>query len=173
MAVRWFDGLALVVTFRQIDPLYAIDLTDPAAPVLKGKLKIPGFSSYLHPLSSQRLLGVGSDGRNRAQAGFFDVTDLTDVRRLDTLTYARGTRARAGDDPRQFTWVRKARTALTVIARGNKGYVSELHVENGTLSNTMTEVEYGRDVDAVRLVQVGDDKVVLVTGEDVRFFPLD
>ncbi|MFB9312682.1 beta-propeller domain-containing protein [Nocardioides plantarum] len=171
-AVRWFDGLALVVTFRQIDPLYAVDLTDPTKPVLEGELKIPGFSSYLHPLSSVRVLGIGSDGRNRAQAGFFDVSDLTDVRRLDKLTYAPGTQARAGDDPRQFTWVREARSALTVIARGNKGFVSELHIENGRMTNTMTEVEYGRDVDAVRLVQVGDGKVVLVTGEDVRFFPL-
>jgi hypothetical protein len=174
-AVRWFDGLALVVTYRRVimmDPLYSVDLTDPTKPVVKGELKIPGFSSYLHPLSSRRLLGMGSDGGNRAQAGFFDVTDLTAVRPLDTLTYARGTQARAGDDPRQFTWVREARSALTVIARGNKGYVSELHVKNGTLTNTMTEVEYGRDVDAVRLVLVGD-KVVLVTGEDVRFFPLD
>ena len=55
--MRWFDDLAIVVTFRQTDPLYAIDLTDPAAPRLLGELKIPGFSEYLHPLGEHRLIG--------------------------------------------------------------------------------------------------------------------
>ena len=48
--MRWFDGLAILVTFRQVDPLYAIDLTDQDDPRLIGELKIPGFSEYLHPL---------------------------------------------------------------------------------------------------------------------------
>jgi hypothetical protein len=57
-SVRWFDTLAIVVTFRQVDPLYAIDLTDPEAPELLGELKIPGFSEYLHPISGERLIGL-------------------------------------------------------------------------------------------------------------------
>ena len=60
-SVRWFDDLAVLVTFRQTDPLYAVDLTDPAAPTLLGELKIPGFSEYLHPIGGDRLLGVGQD----------------------------------------------------------------------------------------------------------------
>ena len=51
--MRWFDDLAIVVTFRQVDPLYAVDLTDPDAPALLGELKIPGFSEYLHPLGER------------------------------------------------------------------------------------------------------------------------
>ena len=60
-SVRWFDDLAIVVTFRQTDPLYAIDLTDPEAPELMGELKIPGYSEYLHPLGARRLIGIGQD----------------------------------------------------------------------------------------------------------------
>ena len=48
-AVRWFDDLAFVVTFRQTDPLYAIDLADPAAPRVLGKLKIPGLQRVPPP----------------------------------------------------------------------------------------------------------------------------
>lgn len=175
-AVRWFDGLALVVTYFRVtftDPLFAVDLTDPTNPTVTGELKIPGFSDYLHPLGTKRVLGMGSDGRNRAQAGFFDVTDLTDPRQLDTVTYARGTVAKAGADPRQFTWVPEKRTALTVIERNGTGYVSELAISGGQMANTMTEVEYGRDVDAVRLVPVGGGRVVLVTGEDVAYFDVE
>ena len=72
-AMRWFDGLAIMVTFRQVDPLYAIDLTDPDDPELLGELKIPGFSAYLHPLGGHRLLGLGEGPTARggwgAQAG--------------------------------------------------------------------------------------------------------
>ncbi|WP_323794209.1 beta-propeller domain-containing protein [Nocardioides sp.] len=180
-SVRWFDDLAIVVTFRQIDPLYAIDLTAQDDPELIGQLKIPGFSSYLHPLGSQRLVGIGEGpqaGRNRwgAQAGLFDVSDLTDPRQIDVLSYGAGSRALAGGDPRQFTWLPSERTLLTVIQNGRGGFVSAVEVSNGELINTMTQVEFGSDVDEVRAVPLygagpdGGDKVVLVTGEDVEFF---
>ena len=68
-SMRWFDGLAIMVTFRQVDPLYAVDLTDPAAPTLMGSLKIPGFSEYLHPLGSQRLVGIGQDADASGRPG--------------------------------------------------------------------------------------------------------
>lgn len=171
-AVRWFDDLALLVTFRQVDPLYAVDLTDVSAPRLLGELKIPGFSTYLHPLGPRRIIGIGSDGGWKAQAGLFNVTDLTDPQRLSVVTYGGNTVAKAGADPRQFTWLPDERVALTVIQRGNVGYVSRLDVAEGRLSNAMTKVEFGRDVDEVRLVPVGGGKVALVTGEDVEFFDL-
>lgn len=60
MSARFFDDRAYVVTFRQVDPLYVVDLTDPAAPQVVGELKVPGFSSYLHPLDATHLLTIGT-----------------------------------------------------------------------------------------------------------------
>src|SRR5439155_18196615 len=60
-AVRFIGPVAYVVTFRQIDPLYTIDLRNPYAPRVVGQLHIPGFSSYLHPIGDGRLLGVGEE----------------------------------------------------------------------------------------------------------------
>ncbi|HSF35034.1 MAG TPA: beta-propeller domain-containing protein [Nocardioides sp.] len=179
-SVRWFDDLAIVVTFRQTDPLYAIDLTDPAAPRLLGELKIPGFSEYLHPLGEQRLIGMGQDaslqGVTRgAQAALFDVTDLTDPRQLDVVRYDEGTQAGAATDPRQFTWLPEQRTVLTVVSQGwtgTTGWVSVLSLADGSMSNRMVEVEHGTDVADVRLVPLASGKVALVTGEDVSFFAL-
>ncbi|WP_139984364.1 beta-propeller domain-containing protein [Nocardioides litoris] len=172
-SVRWFDGLALLVTYRQVDPLYAVDLTDPAAPRLLGELKIPGFSSYLHPLGSMRVLGVGDDGRGGAQVGLFDVTDLTAPRRLDVHGYGRWTQALAGVDPRQLTWLPAERTVLTVWQEGRTGYLSRIVVAGGRLTVTDTEVERGSDVAEVRTLPLPDGKVALVTGEDVEFFAMD
>jgi uncharacterized secreted protein with C-terminal beta-propeller domain len=63
-AVRFFEDRAYIVTFEQIDPLYVLDLANPLAPQIVGALEIPGFSSYLHPLDNQYLLGVGQQVRN-------------------------------------------------------------------------------------------------------------
>ncbi len=58
-AVRFFGDKAYVVTFERIDPLYVLDVTDPHDPFIAGELEIPGFSSYLHPIGENLLLGVG------------------------------------------------------------------------------------------------------------------
>jgi hypothetical protein len=179
-SVRWFDTLAIVVTFRQVDPLYAIDLTDPDHPELMGELKIPGFSAYLHPLGQHRLLGLGQGpGENGvwgAQAGLFNVTDLTHPRQLDVLSFGPGSQAMATQDARQLTWLPDGRTVLSVVTdygkRGTVGYVSVLTLGEGQLDNRMVEVEYGDEVGAVRLVPLADGRVVLVTGDDASFFPL-
>jgi hypothetical protein len=179
-SVRWFDDLAIVVTFRQTDPLYAVDLSDPADPRLLGELKIPGFSEYLHPLGEHRLIGMGQDasldGMTRgAQAALFDVTDLTDPQQIDVVRYDRDTFAGAGTDPRQFTWLPEQRVALTVTSQGwngTTGWVSVLSLDDGSMTNRMVEVEHGSDVTGVRLVPLASGKVALVTGEDVSFFDI-
>jgi hypothetical protein len=176
-SVRWFDELAILVTFREVDPLYAIDLTDQTAPRLGGELKIPGFSEYLHPLGPSWMVGMGQGpgerGRWGAQVSLFGITDLEHPRRLDVLRYPAWSTALAGQDPRQFTWLPDERVALTVVQRGRTGYVSVLSFSRGgRIDNRMVEVEHGREVADVRLVPLPLDRVALVTGDDVELFPL-
>ena len=89
-AVRFMGSQAYIVTFRQIDPLYALDLSDPTNPQALGELKITGFSSYLHPVGENLLLGVGQeadqDGRIEGlQISLFDTSDPTDPQRINQL----------------------------------------------------------------------------------------
>jgi hypothetical protein len=79
-SVRFDGGNGYLVTFRQTDPLYTVDLRDPAAPKVTGELKITGYSSYLHPLDGGRLLGVGQEASTQGrvqgtQVSLFDVHD--------------------------------------------------------------------------------------------------
>ena len=60
-SVRFMQDRAYMVTFRQTDPLFAIDLKDPKNPKVLGKLKIPGFSNYLHPYDDTMIIGIGKD----------------------------------------------------------------------------------------------------------------
>jgi uncharacterized secreted protein with C-terminal beta-propeller domain len=86
-AVRFLGPRGYVVTFRQTDPLFTLDLSDPAHPAVRGELKIPGFSSYLHPIDETTLIGVGqaADDGGRVQGtqvSLFDVSDLAAPRRI-------------------------------------------------------------------------------------------
>ena len=72
-SVRFIEDKGYVVTFREIDPFYVIDLSDPKNPKLKGELKIPGYSSYLHPITKDKILGIGKENW-RVKISFFDVS---------------------------------------------------------------------------------------------------
>jgi uncharacterized secreted protein with C-terminal beta-propeller domain len=119
-SVRWFDDLAVLVTFRQMDPLYTIDLTDQDHPRELGKLKIPGYSGYLHPIGDDLLLGLGVDATDEgrslgAQAATFDISDLTDPRQVSHQAFGLSSSLPALDDPRGFTWLPDRRTGLTSV----------------------------------------------------------
>lgn len=76
-SARFLGPRGFVVTFLQVDPLFAFDLSDPRAPALAGQVEIPGFSTYLHPLGDEHLLTVGRDADfNNLQLQLFDVGDL-------------------------------------------------------------------------------------------------
>lgn len=90
-----FDGdRAYIVTFEQIDPLWVIDVADETNPTILGELKVPGVSTYIHPLSSDHLLTIGfgpanEDGTGLDWAGtqlsLFDISDATDPQQADVL----------------------------------------------------------------------------------------
>lgn len=91
-SVRFAGDIGYVVTFRQVDPLYVIDLADPTAPSVAGELKIPGFSTYLHPIGDGLLIGVGQDaddtGRTRGtKVSLFDVSNPADPTELDVIVF--------------------------------------------------------------------------------------
>ncbi|MBU1037103.1 beta-propeller domain-containing protein [Patescibacteria group bacterium] len=72
-SARFIEDKGYLVTFRRIDPFYVLDLSNPQNPQLKGELKIPGYSSYLHPLAKNKILGIGEEN-NKVKISLFDVT---------------------------------------------------------------------------------------------------
>jgi hypothetical protein len=116
-AVRFMGDVGYVVTFRETDPLYTLDLSDPSDPQVVGELKILGYSAYLHPIGDDLLLGVGQDadlqGRTTGtQLSLFDVSDPADPRRIDQVTLADGTSDVEYDHRAFLHW---PATGLTVV----------------------------------------------------------
>jgi len=70
-AVRFMGDIGYIVTFEEVDPLFVIDLSDPLSPQVKGELKIPGYSSYLHPYDENHIIGIGY---NTKQNKYGDIT---------------------------------------------------------------------------------------------------
>ncbi|MCU0693982.1 MAG: beta-propeller domain-containing protein [Polyangiaceae bacterium] len=80
-AVRFDDDRGYIVTFKKTDPLFVIDLYDPARPRILGELKIPGFSTYMHRIDPNHLLSIGFDAEDQGQFAYFDgvILQLFDV----------------------------------------------------------------------------------------------
>lgn len=75
-SARFVEDKGYLVTFRQIDPFYVLDLSDSKNPELKGELKIPGYSSYLHPITKDKILGIGKED-SQVKVSLFSVEDPT------------------------------------------------------------------------------------------------
>jgi inhibitor of cysteine peptidase len=114
-SVRFMGDKAYIVTFKQVDPLFVIDTSEPEHPKVLGKLKIPGFSTYLHPIDENHLIGFGVDtkvvanknGKNKEplvmregmKISLFDVTDFSNPKEIDTeIIGGRGTHSPLLDD---------------------------------------------------------------------------
>ena len=117
-AVRFIEDRGYVVTFRQVDPLYVLDLSDAAEPTVAGELKVLGYSAYLHPIGNDLLLGVGQDateeGRLKGtQLSVFDVSKPSQPARLHQRTVGSGSNSEAEYDHHAFLWW--PATSLAVI----------------------------------------------------------
>lgn len=107
-SVRFTGPIGYLVTFRETDPLFTVDLRDPAAPAVLGELKITGYSAYLHPLGDGRLIGVGQEADQQGrvqgtQVSLFDVSDLAHPTLVATHHVESG-HSEAEFDPHAFLW---------------------------------------------------------------------
>ena len=87
-SARFVGDKAYMVTFRQVDPLYVIDLSNPSNPEILGYLKVTGFSNYLQPIGENLLLGIGREASEQGRSqglkiSLFDISDFENPREVD------------------------------------------------------------------------------------------
>jgi uncharacterized secreted protein with C-terminal beta-propeller domain len=191
-AVRFIEERGYVVTFRQTDPLYVLDLRNAAEPKVAGELKIPGYSGYLHAIGENLLLGVGQsgvdsgirpsqpvrEGQVGVQFSLFDISDPASPRRIDTQTYGGGAAA-AEFDPKAFLYWQPrnliiAPTNLHGDFRGKGAFSGLLLLQANVdglkeLGRLATSVAYGT---AARSLVIGDN-VYILTDQALQANSLD
>lgn len=151
-SVRFSGDVAYVVTFRQVDPLFVIDMSENDPKVL-GELKIPGFSTYLHPVGDGLLLGIGNETKDRVYTDYngyehvstytagikislFDVSDPYSPKEISVANMVGGENANAEAlyNHKAFTYSKLENTGYFAIdANGANGFVC-VSVDNGELS---------------------------------------
>ncbi len=167
-AVRYFGDLAAVVTFRQTDPLYLVDLS--GQPRVLGELKVPGFSTYLHPLGDGLLLGLGqeADSQGRitgSQVSVFDISDPATPRQVDRLQLGTGY-SPAQDDSRGFSYDPSRRLAMFAFATYDpRGYSGQETV--GALGISVSATGQLRRVGLLEVAQSAPTQRVLYDAERV------
>jgi hypothetical protein len=119
-SVRFIGPRGYVVTFRQIDPLFVLDLKDPSSPTVLGELKVPGFSTYLHPYDDATIIGLGRGENGAMKLSLFDVSTPSVVKELDSYSFgSRGSDSPALSDHKAFLFsLGKRLLVLPVTERG-------------------------------------------------------
>ena len=123
-SVRFMGDKCYFVTFKNIDPLFAIDLSDPTSPAVLGSLKIPGYSDYLHPYDESHIIGVGKETVEASEGDFawyqglklsiFDVSNVNEPKQLSKYVIGdRGTDSLVLDEPKAFLFD-KSRNLLVI-----------------------------------------------------------
>ncbi|MBI5224082.1 beta-propeller domain-containing protein [Candidatus Micrarchaeota archaeon] len=117
-SARFMGKKAYLVTFKKVDPLFVIDLSDPQDPRVLGKLKIPGYSDYLHPIDENHLIGIGKDTVEAEEGNFawyqgvkmavFDVSDVNHPKEMfKEIIGERGSDSPVLSDHRAFLYDRE------------------------------------------------------------------
>jgi len=189
-SVRFFENKAYIVTFLNTDPLYVLDLTDKEQLRITGALEIPGYSSYLHPISDNLLVGIGqnvdpnrmmitdetgindggiNDGGSTpiiegAKISLFDVSDMNAPIEINSIVYENG-----------YTPVEFDYHALTYLETEDNTYRFGLPVEKW-LSETLVDLETGHKMDiwsrdnSLQLIEVigNDSSATLVSKGNIK-----
>ncbi len=158
-SVRFIDEVGYVVTFRQTDPLYTIDLSDPTDPRVVGELKILGYSAYLHPVGDGMLLGVGQDATDQGrtlgtQISLFDVSDPANPVRVQNYTFDNGYSSVEYDHRAFLHW---PTTGLTVVPVSAWSWDEETGEESG-FSGAIAIKATADGIEEVGRITHGEDK---------------
>ncbi len=122
-SVRFMGDKGYIVTFRQIDPFFIIDLRNPAEPKVTGELKVPGYSSYLHPFDENHVIGLGMEN-STVKLSLFDVTNVnapTEIAKY--IVEGDWTYSQALDDPKAFLFDKQKELLVIPISVTHYGVV--------------------------------------------------
>ncbi len=162
-AVRFMEDRGYVVTFRQTDPFFVLDLSNPKNPKMSGELKIPGYSSYLHPLDQTHILGIGIEGSS-VKISLFDVSNSDSPRELDKYILDEYW-TEVANNYHAFLLDKKHDIFFLPASKG--GYVFSYKNNKLTLEKTVSQVSAKRAIYINDyLYIIGEDKISVLDESD-------
>ena len=177
-SARLLGDTGYFVTYEQTDPLFSVDLSDPKNPKIIGKLKIPGFSEYLHFYGENQLLGIGMDvdedgfTTNGVKLSMFDISDSSDVKEIQKYTLENVYSAAVMYDYKAVL-IDPEKNVIGFAADGNNGenyYVFSYNDTNG-FECLMNETVNGNGYQSARGVYV-DNTLYVVKGNIIEAYDM-
>lgn len=158
-SARFIEDKGYLVTFRQTDPFYVLDLKNPKSPKMAGELKIPGFSSYLHPLTKNLILGVGMEN-SKVKLSFFDVSNPSDPKEISKYSLDEYW-TEVSNNYHAFLQDEKHRVFF--LPGGNGGYIFSYENNEITMKKAVSEIQAKRAlfIDDYLYI-VGENKIVVL-----------
>lgn len=163
-SARFMGNVLYLVTFMQTDPLFVVDLSVPEKPEIKGELKIPGFSVYLHPAGDGLLIGVGEGGTmtgtdGTAKISLFDVSDPYNLKELDN--YSTGTNAMFSGNHKEFVVIDENTFAVTLYYDYSCGKIVVFSItDGGIVIDNIYDAKTGSTYGKTRGVFINDNVFV-------------
>ena len=164
-SARFIGERGFLVTFKKVDPLFTLDLSNPMLPKVVGELKVPGYSDYIHPLGQNHLLTIGKDAVDMGnmawyqgvQLSIFDVSDFSDPQRVDVeIIGERGTESEALYDPHAFNYFAPANMlAVPMTIAEGAGPEPSSHGQPTFQGLLLCEVFADRGIDWVGRISTG------------------
>jgi uncharacterized secreted protein with C-terminal beta-propeller domain len=162
-SARFIGDKGYLVTYRQTDPFYVLDLSDPQNPQLKGELKIAGYSSYLHPILETRMLGIGEE-KWQVKISLFDVADAENPAELDKYVLNDSWSEVLNN---HHAFLLDTEHEIFFLPGSNGGYIFSYAGDKLELVKTVSDIQAKRAVYINDyLYIVGDSKVVVLNESD-------
>lgn len=180
-AARYLGDMAYFVTYRNIDPLFAADLSDPTHPVILGELKITGYSEYLHMWEDGTMLGIGyetdpdSGSRKGVKLSMFDVSDPANLKVKDSICITDADYSPAMSYYKTVLADPGANLMGFVVTEYNKGQENTyllFEYRDGKFHNLLTE-QIGQAAESYRGIYVGEYFYIVSQGEVLTFARTD
>ncbi len=168
-SVRFLGNEGYVVTYLNTDPLFCFDLSDPKNPKITGELKIPGYSTYLHPVGEDLLLGLGYDGTalsavvSKVKLSLFDVSDMSNPKEVDSIVFKHSSSV-ALNDARAFLFDSQRNLLflpVTTVGENFCGKVISVGQDSLELVQDIAHAHRYIDYDFLRTAYIGDNAFVV------------
>ncbi|MEM5773192.1 MAG: beta-propeller domain-containing protein [Candidatus Aenigmatarchaeota archaeon] len=158
-SVRFIQDKGYVVTFKQIDPFYVLDLAEPSQPKMKGELKIPGYSSYLHPLAENRILGIGMEDW-KVKVSLFDVSSAESPKEISKYSLSESWSDILST---HHAFLLDSKHKIFFLPASQGGYIFSYDNDELKLKKAVSEIRARRAVYiGDYLYIIGDDKIVVL-----------
>lgn len=184
-SVRFIDDTAYMVTFKQIDPLFVIDMRNEKKPKVKGELKIPGFSSYLHPLDKDMLIGFGEqhDEKSTVKIGLklslFNVSDETTPKESFTLKLGDSSSYSEVSNNHKAFFIDKERGVIGIPIKSYNGtqtisnvYLIKVSKEEGFQRFGKIRLKSESYLDRIRIMYIGEN-LYIVSNDGISSYDIN